>query len=311
MLHLNLPCAGKPSPKATSWMDAGLWSKLVQSNADITIPIQGLDFLSRKLQIQGPAADESVFKHMIENSGLWEYHITRFISENLKAGETFIDVGANLGYYTILAAAIVGEQGRVISFEPLKVNSKYCRQNTIINSLDNVSFFNYGLWDEAVEKDITFPTAHHGNAQIIKDDGPEYASIGRETIRCVTLDGMIESGELDLSRLDMVKMDIEGAEPFALKGMQKTLKKFRPAMVFEMNRLAMMPFHLTTEVIWDFFQELNYELFVFPEYVKGLKFKKIEKADQLNQVCPPDSLVDLVGRPKESSDEIKLYNLLI
>ena len=141
---------------------------------------------------------------------------TRF--HPLETGDTVVDVGANIGVFTILAAKSVGETGRVIAIEPERKNLKDLRNNLKINGLKNVSVVPKGLWNRREKKKL-----------YLKADARAHTLVGKsslgdaEEIEVDTLDNILE--ELGVTRVDFIKMDIEGAEIQALEGMERTLKE--------------------------------------------------------------------------------------
>ena len=108
---------------------------------------------------------------------------------------------------------------------------------------------------------------------------------------------LIRRGELQLSRLNVVKMDIEGAEASALKGMLHTIEKFRPRILMELNRPALKRFGNTIEDVWHFFSMVSYRIKVF-EHWKETDPKPVDTLEDLNALCPPDSLIDVVAEAR-------------
>ncbi len=135
--------------------------------------------------------------------------------KNIKEGDIIIDIGANVGFYTLLFSKWVGEKGMVYAFEPEKTNFKILKHNVETNRCSNVVCFNLATSDikEYKELFISDKLGEHSFAsktrtiQICKTD---------------TIDNLFRN-----KRIDFIKMDIEGWEYFALKGMKKTIK-FNP-----------------------------------------------------------------------------------
>jgi FkbM family methyltransferase len=124
-----------------------------------------------------------------------------------KAGETVVDAGANIGVFTILAAKLVGERGRVIAIEPERKNLKNLRNNLKINGLKNVSVVPKGLWSRREKKKLYLNDANPGAHTLVGK-----SSLGdAEEIEVDTLDNILE--ELGVTRVDFIKMDIEGGDP--------------------------------------------------------------------------------------------------
>jgi len=90
--------------------------------------------------------DEPITSSILE-TGQWEEGTTKFIKDNLRSGDTFIDVGASVGYYTLLASKLVGPKGKVYSFEPAKQNLDVLLRNLFDNGIKNVIVFPFALTD--------------------------------------------------------------------------------------------------------------------------------------------------------------------
>lgn len=153
----------------------------------------------------------------------YEKELPRFLGF-LHPGQIFIDIGANIGTYTIRAAKRLGHSGRVFAFEPLETNSSRLRAATRANKVSNVELVPAAVGDR--------------NAGVTMHDGgrESSASLGHTTgrafdVRMVTLDHFAD--EAQIPHVDWIKMDIEGQEPLALAGMSQIIRRFRPHFIFE------------------------------------------------------------------------------
>jgi FkbM family methyltransferase len=248
-------------------------------DVDLIFSAQGREF-------RLPAADLSLVPHLLEHRS-WEPHITRYLTQNLTPDDVFIDVGANLGFFTILCAPLVS---RVIAFEPVSLSHRYCKANIALNGLTNVDLFQCGLWSENTTANIKTDTSNMGGASISRDG----SAFGVESIRCVSLDSMIASGEASVPSIAIIKMDIEGAELFALEGMKASLEKFRPKIVMELNRPAMSRFNTTVADVWNFFSSRSYKLFAFRHW-EEIDPSPLGTEEELLALCPQDTLLDLLA----------------
>ncbi len=141
----------------------------------------------------------------------------------IKEGHTVIDAGAHIGLFTVRAAKIVGNEGKVIAIEPEKDNLAFLKRNIEANEIKNVLIVPKGLWGERglrkLYLNIDDNAAHTLTGTQFTNI--EYAS-KFEDIEVDTLDNILK--ELRVSKVDFIKMDIEGAEIEALKGMKETLQ---------------------------------------------------------------------------------------
>ncbi|RAL21181.1 FkbM family methyltransferase [Lujinxingia litoralis] len=164
---------------------------------------------------------------------------TRLLTHLLKPHHTFIDIGANHGEFTLVAAKHLS-QGRVFAFEPGDVIFPRLAHNVEANGFDNVTLVNLGLSDSPgsatfyeAETRANDGTYNRGVASLYPD---EKRSRPSHTIELTTLDAFVE--EHDLERLDLIKIDVEGAELAALQGAHQTLTRFRPHIIFELSQVT-------------------------------------------------------------------------
>lgn len=235
-----------------------------------------------------PAWDRSLAPHLLQFRS-WEPHLTRFFENELRPQHTFLDVGANVGYFTVLAAARVQ---RVVAFEPAARTHRYCAANIALNGLTNVELLPCGLWTEDASLPLSGET---GGVNSVVGDIDDWS---HETIRVVSLDSFVRSGALALPRLDHVKLDIEGAELAALAGMRETVARFRPTIVMEVNRPMLSLFGRTVADVWEFFSNQSYHLRVF-EHWQERDAIAAASLDHLERLCSADGPADVVATPAE------------
>lgn len=141
---------------------------------------------------------------------------TKLIDEQLREGDVVLDIGANIGYYTLLAARKVGARGRVYAFEPDPINFSLLSQNVELNGYQNVVLVNKAVGETSEDLKLYLSDVNAGDHRTYDSDG------GRRTITipCTSMDDYFRGRE---SRVDFIKMDIQGFECRALRGMQETL----------------------------------------------------------------------------------------
>jgi FkbM family methyltransferase len=161
----------------------------------------------------------------------FEPRVREKLRQHARVGATVLDIGANIGYYTLQAATLVGPRGRVLSFEPQPLMRRELTANLTLNQLSNVTVLPYALSDRAGTVSFCVPTAGHEsmgslhfNARFEVDREIEVES------RC--LDDVLES--LDCPHVDFVKLDAEGAELAIVKGASRLFSgPNKPCVVFE------------------------------------------------------------------------------
>ena len=165
----------------------------------------------------------------ILSSGIWEPESTRVV-ETLQEGEVFIDVGAHVGYYSLDASKRVGGSGRVISVEPNPPTADRLRRNILLNNASNVTVQQVACTDK--ETTLHFFQAgreNTGSSSMSKENARSSREI---EVRGAPLDAIVKA--LQLGRVDLVKIDVEGAELQVLHGMTETLAKYRPKLIVEL-----------------------------------------------------------------------------
>ncbi len=164
----------------------------------------------------------------IASTGGYEPYVTQELRQLLRPGMTFLDVGANIGYFTLLAATLVGETGKVLAFEPQQANCNLLEESIVANGLQNITVYPYAAAEKA--QTLTFSAGGaDSNGRIINPSEILAQEHKLPTIEAVVLDECLA----DIQRLDVVKMDIEGAEPRAWAGMQRLIETYRPIVLME------------------------------------------------------------------------------
>lgn len=180
----------------------------------------------------------------------------------LKPDSVFFDVGANIGVFSVVAAGIAS-RGKVVSFEPVGFLNERLNQNIQVNSFSNVVVEQLALGNQKGELEIYLPNqrasdgTHNVSMATLYDDGS--GDWGQsQTVPIVTLDEYWKTNSFD--RLDVMKMDIEGAELYALQGAQWIFENCRPTVLIEFNAKATKRAGYPVSELEDFFKERGYRL---------------------------------------------------
>ncbi|MCL9981731.1 MAG: FkbM family methyltransferase [Erythrobacter sp.] len=208
--------------------------------------------------------DTAIVPHLIRD-GFFDRNLTNVIDSMLVSGMTFIDIGANCGTYTIYGAARVGREGRVIAIEAAPAISALLQETVAMNGAEH--------WCEVLGCAAgaepgtlvlhTFASRQGGNTVL-----PEIADVAREAlgetvetveIPCRTLDDIV--AERDLSRIDLIKIDVEGFEREVLLGGRATLMRYRPKLIIEWHNAFFDKRPGSAQVLYDLLTtELRYSL---------------------------------------------------
>ncbi len=138
---------------------------------------------------------------------------------HIRKGDTVVDAGAHLGLFTVKASKIVGDEGKVIAIEPEPENLEILKRNIKLNDLENVIIVNKGIWSS--KKHLKINIGHYNRSHSFINDHPEKTSQGL-ILQVDTLDNILK--ELNIEKVDFIKMDIEGSEIEALSGMEEVFK---------------------------------------------------------------------------------------
>ena len=173
--------------------------------------------------------------------GDYEPAETKFLQSTLKTGMTFVDVGANIGWFTLLGARLVGKEGRVYAFEPRDNTFKHLKRSIADNGFDDrCEAYNLALGAKAGEWPVAWSqnTLNPGGTWSVPNPELEafFKKIGHafQRAKVAALDDII--GE---HHVDVIKADIEGAEPLAMRGAIKILTRDRPIILSEINTAPM------------------------------------------------------------------------
>lgn len=165
--------------------------------------------------------------------GEYEPRESRFVSRFLREGDVFLDVGAHIGYYSILAARRVGPTGKVFAFEPVPANVARLRENVRLNDLRNIQVMERAVASRSGVARLFIPEVQgeSGWASFFRDGSPV-------SVETVSIDEFVRAAAIQ--RIRLVKIDTEGAELEVLRGMTGTMSTaFSPAILLEVNPAAL------------------------------------------------------------------------
>lgn len=198
--------------------------------------------------------------------GYYEKPVGDMLQQRLQPGSIFIDAGANIGYFSLLAAK-QATQGRVIAIEPVSATYKALKENIALNKFTNIEALNLAVGDkEEIRTIYLSDTANTGMASFQQ---PYNYAGETETVNTVTIDNLVE--KLQLPKVDMVKIDVEGNELAVLKGMTQTIEKCKPTILLELNPHTLLRFGHTPADVLSFITSLYYEPFILSEKESPVK----------------------------------------
>lgn len=171
--------------------------------------------------------DRGLSSHLLLE-GYWEMWLTEALAETVRSGMTVIDVGANLGYFSLLMAELVGPQGRVHAFEPNAALAEKLRQSADVNGYwETIVIHAQALSDAERDNVLLVPDGEPKNAYLVGRTLDAEASPAAQVVRTRRLDSYPE-----LADADVIKIDADTSEQAIWRGMSGILERGRPMTIF-------------------------------------------------------------------------------
>jgi FkbM family methyltransferase len=192
--------------------------------------------------------------------GTYEPELRQIFRAVLPVGGVALDIGANIGWHTLLMARLVGENGRVIAAEANPSVRSRLQDNLNFNRFGHVEVLPYAVADSEGTAEFYGPEvkdAESANGHVITDGAEAKNRIIRVETR--RLDSIVSTVQVD--RLDLIKIDVEGYELPVLQGGEQIIAKFRPHIVFEYNAEYVARGRGSPRAIAEFFRRHRYRLF--------------------------------------------------
>jgi FkbM family methyltransferase len=235
------------------------WRRVVHARAGVRLRIDGSSQTGRILYATGE----------------YEPATTSILEQLVRPGDTVIDVGANIGFFTVVAARLVGPGGRVLAFEPIPEVREKLVDNVQVNGLSNVS-----IYAEALGAEDTSTVLYLGPSQ---DTGlSSLRSMEASTqlaIRQLRLDSLWK----DDRPIRLIKIDVEGAEMAALHGMASCLSRHQPALVVEITEAFLRQMKSSAEEVRTFLSARGYSMY---QILDSGGLSPVSSASDLAR-CPP------------------------
>ena len=186
---------------------------------------------------------------------------TKIIREEIHEGDIVIDVGANIGYYTLIFAQLVGSSGKVFAFEPEPKNFEILKKNIKINNYQNL------VAEQKIVSDksgiVKLFIAEHGI--VGHRINQEKSSQKFIEVESIILDNYIKKLNLD-NKINFIKIDVEGSEPKVLEGTKEIIQKSNQLKIFtEFNREAVKEYGIEPKEMIDLFYRNGFKIYL-PNY---------------------------------------------
>ena len=189
-------------------------------------------------------------------TGSFDIHLTNYLIKNLKPGQTFFDIGANLGYFTVLAGQIVGRHGRVISYEPNPAMYRLLQDNIGMNWLgEGITAISKAAYHREDSLTLKAYDKFHGCSSLY-DRSEKWFNDYHENYKEITIEAEPLDKHFDtIDRVHLAKIDVEGAEHNVFKGFERFINSKKvDSIVFEWNQTMIGN---SAQKLFDYLNELK------------------------------------------------------
>lgn len=208
-IYLYLSCLGVRRLPKVKGLFGFIYGKVKDKKGIIMVKTNG-----HKMYID--LADQIIATKLIQY-GFWEEGLTKLVKKIIKNDMFVIDVGAHMGYYSLLFSKHVGDKGKVFSFEPVPYNFNFLKENKQINKINNIVLENFAVSDKNGEIKLFLDKNNLGAHSFIEGNNNKDDCVVAKAIR---LDDYFNNSNFPI---DLIKIDVEGAESVVLGGMPALL----------------------------------------------------------------------------------------
>lgn len=240
-------------------------------------------------QIKLVLFQDSEIARCIYVEGIYEPNEFQFLSNFLKKEMIFVDIGAHTGLYTLFVSKIIDRKGRVFAIEPSYREFKRLKLQLKLNKVQNVRALNIALADRNSTRKLNVAAFPYDGHNSLGSFGYETTKIDhQERVVCKTLDTLTTNAKI--GHLDLIKIDVEGAELSVLMGATQTIQKYKPVVLMELSDRTLSKQNAKSEQIWRFLNSLSYIIYEFGENTGHLRKARQKKYyDGENVLAVPKS----------------------
>lgn len=191
--------------------------------------------------------------------GVYEEVESRILRRIASESSVIVDIGANVGYYTVELGKLLRKGGTLLSFEPVRETYLRLEENVGLNELGSiVKLFDLGLSNTDHQATIFLPEESGSSAASLRNLHPD-EKVGSQEIKVTTLDKIFEVAQIN--ECSLIKIDVEGGELQVIQGALNTIKKFKPIIFAELLRKWSAAFSYTPNDVLDLLEKLDYLCF--------------------------------------------------
>jgi FkbM family methyltransferase len=221
--------------------------------------------LQMKLELDESRLNEKPILDFVRAGTLYEPDVANLLIKVLGEGDVAVDVGANIGFFTVLASILVGPTGRVVAFEPSAENVERLRANLAHNDCKNVTIIEKAATNQVGEVEFFINSGNSGG-HALWDIGQwpgyteENGTPARVAVPATTLDA--EWAQLRLPTPKVIKIDVEGADQRVLEGASDLLVRQKPRFVIaELHPFGLVKMGCSQKSLRGFIERLGYSTF--------------------------------------------------
>ena len=229
----------------------------------------------------GIAFNISTKKNSMSKSLILQEHTesneTKFLKKIIKPGQTVLDVGANMGWYSIHFSKWVGQSGKIFAFEPVPEIYEELTSNINLNFCQNIIVFNCALGNQ--NESVLFNVSDFEGGSGASSENLKFGKEIKVSKR--KLDDVMNEHNLD--NIDFLKIDIEGGELNMLKGAEKLIEKYKPKLLLEIVDIHCDRFQYLPEDVCNFLFNKGYDgFYIGNEHSKKLNDINIDELEKPN-----------------------------
>jgi FkbM family methyltransferase len=219
----------------------------------------------------------------ITASGIWEPRETRLLLETLRPGDVFVDVGANIGYFSLLASRLVGATGSVLAFEPERGNYELLEANCRLNQCGNIRCFMAALGEENASGTLYLNELNRGDHSIYP------AEQGRDSQDISIVNGSKLISSM-YPRVNFIKIDTQGAECDVIRGLQPLIAASFPdlIMIIEFSPMHLRSAGSSGRILLDLVAGFDWQMYLMDEDARGLLPMTARQVRSLNDLTEQD-----------------------
>ncbi|MEM1255652.1 MAG: FkbM family methyltransferase [Cyanobacteria bacterium P01_H01_bin.21] len=188
--------------------------------------------------------------------GTYELPIQKILAQYLKPGDVFYDIGANIGFFSTLAARLVEKSGHVYAFEPVSQNATRIRRNGELNQFSHIKVFEKAVSKNSGKGNLLL--AQHSGGATLSTVGMPPDMTGLVQVDLISIDDWVNRKKVKPPSL--VKIDVEGAELQVIQGMLDTIRMFKPILLYEVDASQLAVFQQKQKELDTYVRELGYQI---------------------------------------------------